>query len=135
MQRARGARGHSLESPAAPLVSRLSGTCMDVQGMSKSAGASVVIWGCNGDANQQWAVPAVGATGEVRVYGTMCLDAFGGAGNDRDRIVIWTCHGGANQRWTYTAAGELRGINGKCVDVADAGTADGSPLILWSCHG
>jgi len=94
-----------------------------------------VVWNCWGGGNQQWTVPDVGQTGEIRVYGNMCLDAADLNGNDGAPITIWTCWGGPNQQWTRTAAGEIRGISGKCVDVWGQGTAPGTRLVLWSCWG
>jgi probable HAF family extracellular repeat protein len=122
---------------AAPalLVDRNSGKCVDVLGEDRTPGTRVVIWPCHGRANQQWTLPAVGATGEVRVFGDRCLDAYGAAGRDGDALVVWECHGGANQQWTRTAAGELRGAGGKCADVVGAYTDDLAPLHLWPCHG
>jgi PKD repeat protein len=69
-----------------------------------------------------------------------CLDASGGTGLDGDPIIIWSCHGGpglpgANQTWTYTAAGELKGINGKCIAIVGSPSVDGSGLALAACTG
>ena len=123
-------------TPAAvALVAGQAGRCLDVLGGTRDAGAAVSIYDCSGGVNQRWVVPAAGASGEVRVYGTMCLDAAGGGGKDGDPLIIWSCHGGANQRWRRTAAGELQGINDKCLDVSGEATANGAALILWSCHG
>jgi hypothetical protein len=122
-------------SPGVQLASRASGKCLDVVGASRSPGADVIVWSCHGDENQRWTLPEPGATGEVRVFGTLCLDAAGGTGANGDPIITWSCHGGANQRWTRTAAGELRGVSDRCVDVVGARTDDGAALILWDCHG
>jgi hypothetical protein len=125
----------SAADPAvSPLVDRNSGKCLDVAG--GEVAAPMIVYACHGGPNQRFTLPAVGATGELRVNGgTLCVDVAGGAGVNGDRIIAWECHGGPNQRWTRTAAGELRGINGRCVDVAGARTEDGSAILLWDCHG
>ena len=142
--RADGAAPARLERAAAEpgamaLVGAGAGRCLDVAGARRDPGAPVILYACNGGANQQFTFPAPGATGEIRVYaaeGTpLCVDVAGAAGQNGDAVITWTCHGGANQQWTRTAAGELRGLNGRCLDVAGAGTEDFSDVILWDCHG
>jgi glucose/arabinose dehydrogenase len=118
------------------LVSRASGKCLDVLGASREIGTPLILYPCHGEANQQFTLPEVGATGEIRAYGgTLCVDAAGGQGNNEDAIIVWTCHGGANQQWTRFASGELRGINGRCIDVRGGATDDFTPIIIWDCHG
>jgi hypothetical protein len=86
--------------------------------------------------NQQFTLPAVGQTGEVRVYGDRCLDAEAAGTANGTRLIIWECHGGANQQWTRTASGELRGLqSGRCVDVLGARTANLTDVWLWDCLG
>jgi hypothetical protein len=126
--------------PVAPatvlLVGRQSGKCAEVPGASHELGTQLVIRPCHGGDNQRFQVPAVGATGEVRLYGgAQCLDAWTALGNNGDKIAIHPCHGGANQQWTRLSTGELRGVGGRCVDVAGASTENNAPLILWDCHG
>jgi PKD repeat protein len=122
---------------AIPVVDRASGKCLDVLGGGvQPNGQDVWLWSCYaGAVNQSWLVPAAGTAGEVRVYADKCLDAWTAAGNSGDPIKIYTCTGGANQQWTYTAAGELKGINGWCVNLAPGGAAtDGSGyLVLGAC--
>lgn len=39
---------------AYPIVNRASTLCLDVNGASRSVGAKVITWYCNGNANQRW---------------------------------------------------------------------------------
>lgn len=112
-----------------PVISRYSGKCVDVDGGQ----LFVQIWECLGGVNQSWSVPATGVAGEVRGWAGLCLSASGGT--DGDPIVSASCSGNANQQWTYTAAGEIRGLNGKCVHAANSSTANGTRLLLWTCNG
>lgn len=122
-------------APTFSLVGRQSRMCLDVWGQSRTAGTQTVVWDCWGGANQKWTVPAVGQTGEIRVYGNMCLDAAGATGQNGDAATIWTCWGGPNQQWTRTTAGEIRGMNDKCLDVSGQGTTAGTRVVIWSCWG
>ena len=119
-----------------PLVARHAGRCLDVPAGSRDWGTQLIIWDCHGEENQRFTYPAVGQTGEVRVYGgALCVDAASGNGEAGDPIIIWGCHGGANQQWTRVSAGELRGINGRCIDVIGIRTENGTPVALWDCNG
>jgi hypothetical protein len=122
---------------ALPVGTRLApGKCMDVLGARTDAGTPLIIWSCHGGGNQQFVLPPVGGSGEIRAFNSMCVDAAGGRGNDDgDAALIWPCHGGANQRGTVDGNGEIRGINGKCLDVTAADPSDGTGLLIWSCHG
>jgi hypothetical protein len=121
---------------AAPLVARHAGRCLDVPGRSRDWGTQLILWDCHGLEHQQFTYPAVGQTGEIRVYGgVLCIDAASGQGNNGDPIIIWGCHGGANQQWARLPTGEFRGIKGRCLDVSGGATGNAAPLILWDCHG
>jgi hypothetical protein len=125
----------ALASTAA-LVSGLSATlCLDVTGGTASIGANAVLNTCAPSAaTQQFALPAAGTAGEVRL-GALCLESAGTQGNQGDAVRLATCTSGINQRWTLSAGNELRGIYGRCVDVNGALAAPGARLVIWACHG
>ena len=52
----------------------------------------VVIWGCNGQTNQQWNVNADGTI--TNVNAGLCLDATGGGTANGTKLLLWTCNGG-----------------------------------------
>jgi subtilisin family serine protease len=118
----------------ARIVNAATGLCWDVWLASRESGGEAVAHSCHGGANQLWSVPAAGAAGEVRVYGTLCLDAWGATSRPGDVLATHGCHGGANQRWTFTAAGEVLGATGLCVGAA--APVDGrARLTLQTCDG
>ena len=118
------------------LVGRQSSLCLDVGGASQSNGAQTIIWTCYPGASQQWALPAVGTTGPIRVYGTKCLDSLWGGTHDGEPVGIWDCWGGTNQQWTVTAAGDvINAAKGLCLDVTAFGTKPGTVMQLWDCYG
>ena len=58
----------------------------------------VIIWDCNGQANQQWNVNSNGTiTGQ---QSGLCLDAYGAATANGTKIILWSCNGGTNQQWS-----------------------------------
>jgi glucose/arabinose dehydrogenase len=114
------------------IVGAGSGRCLDVTGASTAPGTRVIIWDCNGQANQQWSsTPA----GELRVLGgTRCLAVSGSSTSRGAAVVSDTCTGGANQQWRLRSDGSILGVqSGLCLDVTGAATANRSPVQVWSC--
>jgi hypothetical protein len=81
-----------------------SGQCVDVDGASKSAGAAVIDWTCNGGANDAWtfAPTGTGAYTLVSVNSGLCLDDANNSQSPGNALIQWTCNGGANQQWLLT---------------------------------
>jgi alpha-galactosidase len=124
-------------SPVAATTSNLRGTgsgrCLDVDGASTAAGATVLIWDCHTAANQRW---TTWAGGEVRVFGDKCLAAADRGTTNGTRVITWPCDGQNGQRWTLGSDGSIRNTSaGLCLDVERAATANGSRLVLWTCNG
>jgi hypothetical protein len=113
-------------------VGAASGKCVDDPNFSTTNGTQLVIWTCNGGANQK--LNAV--SGTLQVEGK-CLDAPKGATANGTIVEIWTCNGGANQKFAYNSTnGTIVGSqSGKCVTVQSASTANGGKLILYTCNG
>jgi len=58
----------------------------------------VIVWDCNGQANQQWNVNAAGTI--TGAQSGLCLDANGAATANGTKLILWSCNGGSNQRWS-----------------------------------
>jgi len=116
------------------IIGVASGRCLDVTGNSTALKTRIIIWDCNGQANQTWTLTAAG---ELRVFnGTRCLDVAGGRVTAGGVVKIYSCTGGANQKWTVNANGTITGVqSGLCLDVTGASTARGSYVQTWTCHG
>nr|WP_239167242.1 glycoside hydrolase family 27 protein [Catellatospora coxensis] len=111
-------------------VSAASGRCLDVPQSNTANGTQPVIWDCNGQSNQQWAVngAALQALGK-------CLDAPLNA-TAGAKVQLWDCNGGANQQWNLNSDGTVSNRqSGLCVDVNGNATANGTLVILWTCTG
>ncbi|HEU5427210.1 MAG TPA: arabinofuranosidase catalytic domain-containing protein [Actinocrinis sp.] len=112
------------------------GKCLDVNGMSTTAGTQMQIWSCNGGANQIWTHTA---SNQLTVYSgssLMCLDASGQGTTNGTKAIIWSCNGQTNQQWTLNANGTVTGVqSGLCLDVSGGGSTDGTLVQLWTCNG
>jgi hypothetical protein len=114
-----------------PLRNVASGRCLDVSGGSQANGASLIIWDCNANSNEQWTSTAAG---ELRVYGTKCLDVLNHSTTAGSTVSIFDCNGGANQRWTLNANGTITGQeSGLCLAPAGNGTANNTAIVINPC--
>ncbi|MBX6384309.1 MAG: RICIN domain-containing protein [Microbispora sp.] len=115
------------------LRGQASGRCVDVPNQTHANGTQVVLWDCNGGANQQWHYTS---GRQLQVYGDKCLDAYGQGTANGTQVVIWDCNGGANQQWELNADGTVTGVqSGLCLDAYGQGTANGTKIVLWACNG
>ncbi len=69
--------------------------CLDANGAATANGTGVIIWDCNGGANQQWNVNSNGTISGVQ--SGRCLDVWG-TGNGQ-QVQLYDCHGQTNQQW------------------------------------
>ncbi|WP_184055300.1 RICIN domain-containing protein [Paraburkholderia sp. MM5384-R2] len=113
--------------------------CADVNAESKTPGASVIEWTCNGGNNQHWTLTQNNGLYQfVNVNSNLCLDIYGvstdaGAGADQ-----WTCNGQANQSFQLIPQGGGFAIVASqshlCLAVASL-TAKGSQITQQPCSG
>jgi hypothetical protein len=110
-----------------------SARCADVPGATQTNSTRIVLWDCNGGANQSWTATS---SRQLTVYGTKCLDVHGAETADGAAVEIYDCHGGTNQQWNLNADGTVVGVgSGKCLDATARGTANGTLLEIWTCNG
>jgi hypothetical protein len=65
-----------------------------------------------------------------------CLNVTGNADTPGTTLELQDCTGQAGQAYEFTAAGELRTMNGgRCVDAYGNRTAPGTAVIIWPCTG
>ena len=80
-----------------------------------------------------WSAPTAGAPLVSSASGR-CLDVKGNVDTSGTGLQIWDCNGQANQAFAFTAAGELRTMNGtRCVDAYDTRTAPGAAVVIRPC--
>jgi hypothetical protein len=113
------------------LVNGASSTCLDVPNSNSANGTQLIIWTCNGGANQN-----VTRSGNALQMLGKCLDAFGAGTANGTRVVLWTCSGAVNQQWTLRPDGSIAGVqSGRCLTPTSGGTANGTLIILSDCNG
>ncbi|WP_433509359.1 lectin [Nonomuraea sp. CA-143628] len=129
-----GQPGGGTPTPGAGAIRGVgSGRCLDVSAASQANGASVQIWDCNGQSNQNWTPTSAG---ELRVYGSKCLDVANRSTADGAQVLIWDCNGQSNQQWRFNGDGSITAVGAsKCLDVPNSSTANGVKLQIWSCSG
>ncbi len=115
------------------------GQCLDVLGGGTTEGTPVVMFGCTGNANQEWTFES--SFGRLRIRGRagLCLRPGGVGDSGFDELVIGACDEGAV--WDLATAGAapsfglLHADSGQCLDVLGASTDPLTPTILFRCTG
>jgi len=77
---------------------QIAGKCLDANGQGTTNGTKVILWTCNGQANQQWKLNVNGTI--TGVQSGLCLDVSGAATANGTLVQLWTCSGQTNQGWT-----------------------------------
>jgi Ricin-type beta-trefoil lectin domain len=74
-----------------------SSMCLDASSGLGRDGDRLIIWPCNGDANQKWTFNL--QNGEIRGVNGKCVDANRAVVANGTAVQIWSCNGGSNQYW------------------------------------
>jgi hypothetical protein len=110
-----------------------SNRCLDVPNSSTTDGTQVVIWDCNGGANQSW---TLNASRELVVYGNKCLTVANQSTSAGAAVQIAACANTGSQQWNLNSNGTITGVqSGLCLDVTSAATANGTKVEIWTCTG
>lgn len=122
------------------LVSKNSGKCIDVAGISMVGGTQLIQWTCWGGDNQKFMFTPVAGGYKVTVkHSGMQFDIWGGA-EDGAPLAQWPYWGGSNEIFTVNPTSDgyvtINPISsGKCLDVAGISKNDGAQVFQWSCWG
>jgi alpha-galactosidase len=115
---------------AAALVNAASARCLDDPGASTGNGTGLIVWDCNGAANQQWTA----TTSQLLMVLGKCLQARDNQTTPGTAVEIWDCSGAPSQQWRLNTDGTITGTqSGLCLDAT--GTANNTPIRLWTCAG
>ena len=123
-----------------------SGKCMDVQGGGTANGTRVILWMCNGQANQDWKIIPYPDQWPSRYIvqsrldplHTKCLTVHGGGDENGAYLDIWDCMEQPNQIWSFNwIEGNLHRLvavsSGKCATVNGGSVQNGAVLDQWDC--
>ncbi|MDH6121767.1 hypothetical protein ABH930_002954 [Kitasatospora sp. GAS204A] len=114
---------------ASGTVTGLAGKCLDDSGAGTADGNQIILWHCDGGANQNWTLPG---DGTIRTLGK-CLDAGGGGTAAGTYADLYTCDGQARQQWTGGNGTLVNPVSGLCLDVFGGSSSDGTRIDLWTC--
>ncbi|MGF6551697.1 RICIN domain-containing protein [Paraburkholderia youngii] len=131
------------QSNAAVSTLRPSGTtlCTDVTGISQSDGAAVIVWTCNGQANQSWQLQPVGTAYQlIAQHSGKCLDITGISLDAGAPAIQWACNGQPNQQFTLRQQGTGYAIvaahSAKCLVAQGGGNPQaGQQVVQMPCDG
>jgi alpha-tubulin suppressor-like RCC1 family protein len=105
--------------------------CVDVDGNSWADRTPVVIWTCNGSAEQAWTVES---DGMLRAIGK-CLDIFRDGTASETPVDLRACNGSPSQQWKSVGSTLVNPVSGKCLDDPGFVTTDGTQLDIYTCDG
>jgi hypothetical protein len=117
--------------PAAPVLSGVSGRCLNDPGASGTAGTHVEVSGCSSAAGQRWTSQA---NGSLTIAGK-CLAVNGSSMLDEAAIVLARCSGKPAQKWLRGPNDQLMNANsGRCLADPANSKVSGTPLIQDDCY-
>jgi hypothetical protein len=124
------------------VVNRNSGDVLDINGQSKTQGASVIQWSYWGGNNQQWSFTSLGSGyfNLVNRNSSLLLDVSGASTANGASVIQWPSNGASNQKWQVIDIGfgyyqVLNQNSGQALDVTGASTANGASIIQWPNNG
>jgi hypothetical protein len=123
------------------------GYCLGVQAGDVTNGTPIIVWRCNGNADQTWTAESVNADGSAPFLlrnganRNKCLSVAGQRTDNGAPLVIWDCKpsGLRDQRWTFLDGN----LNPQCttiyndnsvdkvVGVLGGSLAEGARVVLW----
>ena len=124
-------------APAAPFRLNLDSLCLDDRSGSLTNGTVVQVYGCLGNANQNWVYQPdgpPGGSGTITFGGTHCIDVIGAATASGSKVQLWGCNSQPQQQWTIASDGEL--INpksGRCLTDPGGSTTNTTQLEIVTC--
>jgi galactose oxidase len=93
--------GRAEAQTAATLTLGGTSVCADVNAESKTPGAAVITWACNGGTNQAWQLRPAGTQYTlVNQNSKLCMDVAGIGMTAGTAVDQWTCNGQPNQSFT-----------------------------------
>lgn len=120
------------------LLVGLDGKCLDVFEFGTDDGTPVVLYECNGGANQEWALQTTFGARELKGLGGKCLQPGEIGSSGLPEAVMGPC-GTSAASWLLSPFSQDFTIEhvdtGQCLDVLDNMTADGTPIVLFPCSG
>jgi non-reducing end alpha-L-arabinofuranosidase len=112
------------------------GMCANDQG-SGGSGSHVILWTCNGAANEIWTHLSNGEFQLQANGGKLCLNDPAYSTTDGTQLIVYACQGTVNELWSFPVAGPahiIKGYGSKCVDDNENSSANGTKVQIWTCN-
>ncbi|HEY6991803.1 MAG TPA: RICIN domain-containing protein, partial [Bryobacteraceae bacterium] len=125
----------------AQIISKSSGKCLDVAGISAAALAPMQQWACWGGDNQKFRFTQVSGGYEITARNSgLQLDVLGQSKNDGAAVIQYPYWGGANEIWQVSSTSDgyysfASANSGKCLNVRGNSGADGALMEQMACSG
>jgi Concanavalin A-like lectin/glucanases superfamily/Ricin-type beta-trefoil lectin domain len=118
-----------------PVLSAISGKCLDDYQNKNTNGNKIDIWSCNSSHAQNWATSPSTAAGDTIQINGKCLDDTSSGTTNGTLVQLYTCNNTAAQRWAPGPNGSLiNAASGKCLDDPGSSTTDGTQLQIYTCN-
>ncbi len=73
--------------------------CLNAKGNGKS-GSKIILWTCNGSANEIWTHKSNGEFVEKANGSTLCLNDPGYSTKNGTQLIVWACNNAPNEHWS-----------------------------------
>jgi len=130
-----------IPSSWANIISKSSGKCLDVAGISTAALAPMQQWACWGGDNQKFLFSPVEGGYEITAKNSgLQLDVYGLSTSDGAAVIQYPFWGGANEIWQVIPTSDgyysLTPVHsGKCLNISGSSGADGALTEQSTCSG
>ncbi|WP_369392484.1 RICIN domain-containing protein [Streptomyces sp. CG1] len=116
------------------LVNKSNGKCLEVENSSKSDGARVQMWDCNGQPGAKWEILSTGFTTSkiVNVNSGKCLEIADSRMDNGAPAQQWNCVYKDTQRWNVGTS-TIENVNSaKFLEVSNGSADNGARVQQWS---
>jgi hypothetical protein len=121
----------SWQLPASPVVSAVSGRCLNDPGDRGTSGTRIQVTSCSSAPGQRW----VSEPNQTLEMAGKCLTVNGSSLLDGAAIVLARCTGKAPQQWLRGPSGELmNSSSGRCLADPDNSARSGTALVQEDCY-
>ncbi|MFD7537848.1 RICIN domain-containing protein [Streptomyces sp. NPDC059819] len=119
------------------------GKCLEVENSSRSNGARVQQWDCNGQGGMRWYTRDAGGGYSyiVNANSGKCLEIDGSSRNNGARAQQWDCNGQAGAKWSISkylewfGGSEIKNSSGKILEIENSSRSNGARAQQWEYKG
>jgi hypothetical protein len=114
-----------------PVTSGFAGKCLDDSGAGMQNNDPVILYTCNGGANQNW---TLWSNGMVEMN-ARCLNVVGDGTAVQTKVILLDCNGQSGQQWEQVGNSLVNPPSGLCLDDPGGTNVDTTQLQIYTCNG